>query len=330
MLSDELVHAARRGRLVVFCSEPLAGPLSLPAGVWIVTGRTLLPGAVRVRTAAQLEEGQLRRLETGAVLEVGEEAAWGTARRPTRLREWFDEVLRNRTVLFVGSRPDWVEGHFTGGPELAEALAEQATGTRALAPPPLPAVTSRAAAWGLAALAAVVAGLWLLLYTAFSGAQNWRWIQLIPGGLTAAAVLAALGPLGARAAVGADLPAREWYARTLGRWTRWPRGPALAAVLVGLALGPCWLARRNGRGSFLLLYEPGVVSVEGSAPLGACRAEEPCTLIVPRPSHLHFEGAEGGVCGLDFTGSGAVLFIDTQQEGCEPFVSDDEMPPPRG
>jgi len=330
MLPDELVYAARRGRLVVFCSEPLSGPLSLPAGVWIVTDRTLLPAAVRVWTAAQVEEGQLRRLEAGAVLEVGDEAAWGTPRRPTRLREWFNEVLRKRTVLFVGSRPDWVDAHFTGGPDWAEALARQAAGNRALAPPPLPAVTSRTGAWGLAALAVAAAGLWLLLYAAFSGAQNWRWIQLIPGGLAAAAVLAALGPLGARAAAGADLPAREWYARTLGRWTRWPRGPILAAGLVVLALAPWWLARWNGRGTFLLLYEPGVVSVEGSAPLGACRAEEPCTLIVPRPSHLHFEGAEGDVCGLDFTGSGAVLFIDTQQEGCEPFVSDDEMPPPRG
>lgn len=330
MLPDELVQAARRGRLVVFCCEPLSGPLSLPAGVWIVTDRTLLPGAARVYTAAQLEEGQLRRLESGAVLEVSDEAAWGTPRRPTRLREWFDEVLRKRTVLFVGSGLDCAAAHFTGGPDLAEALAREATGIRALAPPPLPAVTSRPGVWGLAALAAAVAALWLLLYTAFSGAQNWRWIQLIPGSLAAAAALAALGPLGVRAAAGADLPAREWYARTLGRWTRWPRAPILAAGLVALALGPWWLARRNGRGTFLVLYEPGVVSVEGSAPLGACQAEQPCTLIVPRPSHLHFEGGEGGICGLDFTGSGVVLFIDTQQDGCEPFVSDDEKPAPRG
>lgn len=330
MLPEGLVRAARRGRLVMFITEPLGKSLTLPAGVWITTDRSFLPGSGGGSSAAQLEEGQVRCLETGSVLEVAGEAAWGTARRPTRLREWFHEVLRKRTVLFVGSRPDWVNGHFAGGPELAEALAQQVPGTRALAPPPLPAVTSRPGAAAPAALGASVVALWLLLYAAFSGAQNWRWVQLIPWGLTTAVALAALGPLVARAMAGAELPAGEWYARTVARWSRWPRSPILAAVLLVLALWPWWMLRRHALATFVVLYEPGVVSVEGSPPLGACRAEDPCTLIVPRPSHLHFEGAEGGVCGLDFTAPGVILFIDTQQDGCEAFVSDEESAPPRG
>jgi hypothetical protein len=45
---------------------------------------------------------------------------------------------------------------------------------------------------------------------------------------------------------------------------------------------------------------------------------------------LHFEGGDGGVCGLDFDRSGGVLFIDTQQDGCEPFLPDEPAPTPRG
>jgi hypothetical protein len=201
---------------------------------------------------------------------------------------------------------------------------------RALALPPLPAVASRAGAGAVVAAAAIAAASWLALWAGFGGALNWRWIQAIPWGLAAAAAALSLAPLAGRAVAGVDLQAREWYARAVARWSGWPRAPVAAALLIVLALGAWWLSLRYARGTFLILYEPGIVSVEGLPPLGACRAEDPCTLIVPRGAHLHFEGADGGICGLDFTTPGATLFIDTQQEGCEPYTSEEEMPPPRG
>jgi hypothetical protein len=210
------------------------------------------------------------------------------------------------------------------------ALSAEFPGARALPLPPLTAVASRAGVWAVVAAAVAAAGSWLALWARLCGGLNWRWTQLVPWGLVCAAAAAALLPLAGRAVAGVDLPAREWYARVAARWSQWPRAPILAALLVVLTLGAWWLILRHARGTFLILYEPGIVSVEGRPPLGACRAEEPCTLIVPRGSHLHFEGADGGICGLDFTASSATLFIDTQQDGCEPYLAEDEMPPPRG
>jgi hypothetical protein len=312
---QDLAGAARRGRLVVVCSELLEARPALPAALWVTPDRRLLPWASEVRTAAEVEEGRVRRLETGTVLEVPDEAAWGTPRRPTRLGEWFEQLQQEGAVCRL---------------EPADLAAEFPPGARALPLPPLTGVASRAGVWAVVMAAVAAAGSWLALWVRLGGGVNWRWTQLAPWGLVVAAAAAALAPLAARAAAGVDLPAREWYARVVARWSRWPRSPLLAALLLAAALGAWWLALRYARGTFLILYEPGIVSVEGRPPLGACRAEEPCTVIVPRGSHLHFEGADGGLCGLDFTASGATLFIDTQQEGCEPYVSEEEAPPPRG
>ena len=331
-LPEGLVRAARRGRLVVFCSVETP-EVSLPAAVWLTTDRAFLPWASDPVTAAEIENGTVRSLEVGAVVEADGDAAWGTPRCPTRLRDWFERLARERAVLFVGDPPlslPTSRQSFACGPEVLPELAGETLGARALDLPPLAAVASPRGLAAVALAATAAAGSWLAAWTNFGGAQNWLWTQLIPWVLAAGAAAGLLAPLAARAAAGVDLPAREWYARCTARWSQWPRAPIVAALLAALALGPWWLMRRHARATFIVLFEPAIVSVEGSPPLGACRAEEPCSVVAPRRAHLHFEGGDGGVCGLDLKVPGEVVFIDTQQEGCEAFLSDDEKPPTRG
>ncbi len=321
-------RAARHGRLVVFLTTALEVRPNWPAGVWLATDHRHLPGPGRVLSDADLEGGAVRRIEAGDLVEVASPEAWGTPRRPTRLREWYEDLLRRRTVVVIGDPPP---GLPPGALRLDGPPPELPEVRRALPPPPLPGVSSRPSLLALAWLAFLALLGWSSLYAHFRAAQNASlWIQLIPWGLAAGLLAAGLAPLAARASAGLDLPARECYARALARWSRRPRAPVAGAVLFTLALYPLWFLARHGRATFVILYEPAIVSVEGQPPLGACRAEDPCTFLVPRPSHLHFEGAEGGVCGLDFTGPSAVLFIDTEQDACEPFVSDEKPPPPRG
>jgi hypothetical protein len=323
---EAVCRAARKGLLVGFVTEPLESLPPWPVALWFTTDRDFLPGAVLFCTAADLEDGTARQAPPGAVVEARGRDPWGTSRHPTRLRDWYQEILRHRLVVFLGERPEGVPPggvHWQGSP--AKALEG-----RARPAPPLPGVVSRAGWSGMALAATVVVASWITLYARLSGAQNWMWLALVPWGLAAGLFAVLLAPLVSRTGAGVDLPAREWYLRTAARWSRWWRAPVALAVLLALGLWPCWLMARHARATFVILYEPGVVSVEGGATLGACRADGPCTLIVPRGSHLHFEGGDGGVCGLDFDRSGGVLFIDTQQDGCEPFLPDEPAPTPRG
>lgn len=344
---ERLARALSKGRLVVFVEAGLPGEKvgqrikALPCGLWLTPDRSCLPGAEAVRTAAEIEDGLVREVPPGSVIEIGDPGDLGTPRRPTRFRAWVGEILRRRTVLFLaGAQETAIRQLVMSSPhsrhlvvtagELELLLDRLAGRARGVSPQPLPPLPAVSRPWVLAALAvaALVAVIsWLLLYVLYGAAQNWRWLHLLPGAVVLTAAGIAGLPLIARAMAGQDLPAAECYARALARWSRAPRAP-LAALAVGLAaLAPWWLAARYVPSTFLVLYEAAGVASDARG-LGACKAEEPCTVIVPRNSHLHFEGAEGG-CGLDLPAAGGLIIIDLQEEGCEPYREEEMAPAPR-
>lgn len=322
-LPQRLLRAAKKGRLVVFLGADAPKTAALPAGVWVDEGQLANAAAI---TAGQIEQGELRAVPAGSVVSVTGGEALGTRRRPTRLRVWLEEVLRRRTALVAGENsavrclitPAFERRHFVVTVDqlenLVEQLSEQTRGVTPKAPPPLPAVSSR---WGLAVsgVAAAVAVLsWLSLYVSHGGAQNFRWVNLIPGAMALLFFSAALFPLLADAVRGQELPATESYARMLARWSRWPRAPIAVALLVGAALAAQWVAWRYVPATFLVLYEAAAVDDQDGM-VGACKAEEPCILVVGRDSHLHFEGAEGA-CGLDLPLEDGMIVVDLQQDSC--------------
>jgi len=327
---EELIRAARKGRLVVFVGVPLGPNQKLPPAFWLTTDRGHLPERGQVYTASDIEEGRLLEAPAGAAIEFGTVQTLGTPRRPTRCGAWMEQLLRRRKVLCVGAPLEGARFVVSGDQACAwlDALAGQAHGASPLPPPPLPAVSSRIGLAGMLLAAAVAAASWLLFYTGYGGAQNWRWLRLVPGGLVASAAAVATAPLLGRAFSGQEIPAAEYYTRSAAGWTRWPRAPAAAAALLLVALAPWGLARRYVPASFLVFYESAGVSTDGRS-VGACKAEEPCTLVVPRASHLHFDGPDGS-CVLELPDPAGLIFIDTQSEGCEAVPADPEAPNPRG
>lgn len=355
-LPPRLVSETTKGRLIVVApASALAASIgpkvkALPAGLWILTHSAGPPDQPRVLTAEELEE-ETAPIAAGSAIGIESCAALGTPRRPTRLCAWLDEILRRRTVLFVASGPtpdpvmeairklippNMQSRHFDA-PEnaaetfldrLAEASHAATPGFTPKPPPPLPGIPSR---WGVraAAISAVLAAAsWLGLYVSNSSALNWRWLQLTPGVLVALLVLAALWPWLADAAAGRQLGFSECYARALARWSRWPRAPFAVALLLFSALAARGLGWAYVPATFLVLEESAdVTSVTG--PAGACRGEDPCTLIVPRFGRLRFDGAEGS-CSVEFEPKNAMIVIDLQSEdGCGAY-DDEKQPKPRG
>ncbi len=324
-LPERLLRETRKGRLVVFveAGEGLREKIRvLPAGVWFESSSEE-PGGI---TAGQIEEGELRAVPAGSVVALGSVDALGTPRRPTRFRAWLEQVLGCRTALVIGecaaprslARQSFERRHFVvpGNETVAfiDALSEQSRGAHGKAPPPLPGVISY---WGIGLLmAAAVAAVasWLMLYVSYSAAQNWRWVHLVPGGIALVSIFAALVPWLADVMAGRQLPLPESYARFLGRWSRRPRTSLAVVALLLSAAGPRWISRQYVPATFLVVYEAAyVTSQEGNR--GACKAEEPCVLVVPKDGHLHFEGAEGA-CGTDLPEEAGMVVIDMQQDSC--------------
>ena len=346
-LSPQLVREARKGRLVVFVGAELpAGDLEqkirlLPCSLWVTENPC---GNGRPQwTASQIEEGTATEVQAGSVVVIDTPQLLGTPRRPARLLVWLEEILRRRTALLVGtgsfiaairqlSAPSFDRRHFVAPPEQTEQfldqLLEQARGAAVAPLPPLPAVASP---WGLATLAtaaAVAVASWLMLYLSHGGAQNWRWLRLAPGALVVLALGCGLLPWLSNAAAGRELPASECYARALARWSRPVREPLAVALLLLLVAGAWWLGVRYVPATFLVLDEAvGVTANE--RPVGACRAEEPCALIVPQDAHLHFDGAEGA-CAMELSPEGGMIIINLQNEACEPYPEENAAPSPRG
>ncbi len=337
-LPERLIRAARKGRLVVFAGgeapegEAAEKLRALPSGLWLATKPW---PETRCFTAAEIEEGRLRQTPAGSVVVVESAGSLGTPRRPTRFRDWVEEILRRRTALFVGDRAPWSEfsgrGHFEAPGEALDSfldrLLEQVCDAKAKAPPPLPAVTSR---WGLGALAVAAvaaAAVWIELWLSHGGAQNWGRVRLVPWTLGVLAVWAGIFPWIRNAAAGRQLEAAECYARELARWSRRPKAPAAVALLLLAALAGCWANWRFVPATFLVIYEAAGVTADARE-VGACKAEEPCTLIIPRRAHLHFDGAEGN-CAMDLDQPGGLILIDLQEDGCE-APDEDEKPAPRG
>lgn len=347
-LPEPLLRAARKGRLVLFVAGGAPSGLnerlrSLPSSIRFAEQCGATDSALW--TAQQIEQGIVVQVPPGATVLVETPDALGTPRRPTRLRAWIADILRHRTALLIGDGPvhaafreilgpDLGHRHFAPTAEQADVwldrLVEQA-GTAAPAPT-LPAVASR---WGLAGLtvaAAVSVFSWLLLYVHYGGAQNWRWLQLVPGGVVIAAVIVALLPLAANAARGRELAACECYARSLARWSRPPREPLAVALLLLSAVLAWWLGARFVAATFLVIYESAGVTADGQ-PVGACKGEDPCTLVLPRNAHLHFDGAQGA-CATDLSSDGGLIVIDLQDESCEPEAPEgtegEPAPIPRG
>lgn len=324
---------------------------ALPAALWILThsagaSSTEQP---RVLAAEELEE-ETAPIAAGSTVGIESGDALGTPRRPTRLRAWLDQILRCRTVLFVASSPPdpvmdairklippkMQSRHFDAPEDAAEAfldglaasVRESAPGAAPKPPPPLPAAASR---WGmrLVVFAGVLAvASWLALYVSHGAARNWRGVQLTPAVLPALAALAALWPWLADMAAGRQLVPAECYARALARLSRWPRAPIAVALLLLAALAARGLGWAYVPATFLVLEESAqVTSVAG--PAGACRGEDPCTLIVPRFGLLQFDGAEGS-CSVEFEPKSGMIVIDLQSEdGCGAY-DDEKQPKPRG
>ena len=356
-LPPRLVRETTKGRLIVVApASALANSLgpkvkALPAALWILTdsGGGSPPGQPRVLTAEELEE-ETAPIAAGSAIVIESCDALGTPRRPTRLRAWLEEILRRRTVLFVasGPTPDPVmdavrklippnmrSRHFDAPAQdtgvflerLGEGIRESARGAGPKPPPPLPGVASR---WGLrlVALAGVLtAASWLALYFSHGAARNWRWLQLTPGPLVALLALVVSWPWLANAAAGRRLSCSECYARALARWSRLPRAPIAVTLLLLGALAARGLAWAYVPSTFLVLEESAQVT-SAAGPAGACRGEDPCTLIVPRFGRLRFDGAEGS-CSVEFEPKSGMIVIDLQSEdGCGAY--DDEKPKPRG
>lgn len=329
-----LAQAARRGRLVaVVGSDPAslgAAPkiAALPCGMWLAAQAWESAGEV-VR-ASEMEEGVRQEIPRGAVVLTEGAESLGTPRRPTRVRAWLEEILRNRAALFLGEGPE-IEAiwklvppsrrgrHLAAAGEQIDAvlgqLLEQVKSVRPLAPPPVPGVASRAGLIAIAFAVALAAASWLALYIFYGGARNWRWLHSFPLVAIVVAVAVALLPWLRNAAAGRELPASECYARVLARWSRWPGAPIAVAVLLVAALGTGWLAGRYVPATFLVIYEAAGVTANGRA-TGTCNAEEPCTLIVPRGAALNFDGAEGA-CAMDLHAAGGLIVIDMDEDGCE-------------
>ncbi len=332
---ERLVREARKGRFVVFVAGdqgPREKIRALPAGVWFESASAESSGI----TAGQIEEGELKSVPAGSVVALNSASidVLGTPRRPTRFRAWLEQVLRCRTALVIGEStavrslagPSFERRHFLAPGEQLEGfldeLLQQARGAKAKAPPPLPGAISP---WGFGVLvvtAALAVASWLLLYISYGAAQNWRWLHLVPGAVAAVWVVAALLPWLRDVVAGHQLAASESYARFLGRWSQWPRALLLAAVLLLVAFVPRWIAREYTPATFLVVYESAYVSTP-DGDVGACKAEEPCILVVRKDAHLHFEGAEGA-CGMDLLGDGAMVIIDMQDESCRPAEREGE------
>lgn len=361
-LPPRLVRDAKKGRLIVAApASVLAASIwprvkALPVALWIITngGAVGAPDGTNVLAAAEIEE-ETAPIPVGSVIGIDSSAALGTPRRPTRLHAWLEEILRRRTVLFLGSGPecDPILGairklvppklrsrHCDAPADATEAFLDQladAAGSVTQGagrditlkpPPPLPAAASR---WGLrlTAVAAVLAlASWLALYVSHGSARNWHWLQLAPGFMAALLVLAAVGPWLADLAGGRQLSLSECYARALARWSRWPRAPLAIALLILAALVARGLGWLYVPATFLVLDESAeVTSPSGAA--GACRGEDPCTLIVPRYGQLRFDGADGS-CSVDFEPMAGMIVIDLQSEdGCGAY-DDEKQPKPRG
>ncbi|HYM11396.1 MAG TPA: hypothetical protein VEU62_11725, partial [Bryobacterales bacterium] len=327
---ERLARSARRGRLVaVVGSDAAAGEArnkisALPCGVWVRAGAWEAPDV----RAGEIEEGVCRDVPRGSVVAI-EGIEWlSTPRRPTRLRVWLEEILRNRAALFLGEGPEieairklapspsrcWTAA---GGQidAVLDDLLEKTRGVRPLAPPPVPGVASRPGLVAIALMGALVTASWLAVYIYYAGARNWRWLHSFPVVAIMAAVAAALLPWVRNAAAGRELAASECYARALARWSRWPRTPIAVAIMLAAALGAGWLAGRYVPATFLVIYEAAGVTANGRD-AGTCNAEEPCTLVVPRGATLNFDGAEGA-CAMDLHGAAGLIVIDMDEDGCE-------------
>ena len=316
----DVIHEARRGRLVVLegTGASVEKTRTLPSRLWVAVSGEGQP-------AREVEQG----VPPGAVVVLDGPEAVGTPRRPTRVREWLEEIHRRRTVAAVGELPSWLAplAHVTLSEEQLDAVVAQSRGVE---PKPLPPVPGSPSPWGLRGLAlaaAVAVGSWLWLWTTHGGANNWRWVQLVPGTLAVLAVAAAVFPWLRDAAAGRELPLSESYARALARWSRLPRAAAAMFLLLAAGLAAGWLRGRYVPSTFLVVYEAAGVVADGRD-LGACKAEEPCTLVVPRNAHLHFEGAEGA-CAVDLEAGPGLIVIDMQNEACEPYPDTEDKPSPR-
>ncbi|MBI3695562.1 MAG: hypothetical protein HY238_12080, partial [Acidobacteria bacterium] len=317
----DVIHEARQGRLVVLegMGAPVEKSRSLPSRLWVTLGGEGQP-------ASEVEQGA----PPGTVVVLKGPGALGTPRRPTRVREWLEEIRQWRTVAGVGELPPWLAplAHVTLNEEQVDAVVAEARGVQPEPLPPVPGVPSHWGLRGLALAGVLAAGSWLWLWNTHGEATNWRWLQLVPGALTILALAAAAFPWLRDVAAGREMPVTGSYARALARWSRLPRAATAIFLLLCAALAAGWLRGRYVPSTFLVVYEAAGVIADGRD-LGACKAEEPCTLIVPRNAHLHFEGAEGA-CDVALEAGPGLIVIDMQNEACEPYPGTETETSPRG